>query len=117
MYQPSMKVEMHDLETKKKELTQLIANSGAPPPLLHPAMAAAYEKQMMALYKALQQEESRAEAAEVFRHLVRQVTLTPGERGAQDLSGGELAQLLAFMSNRKASELAEAASFFQEPAR
>ena len=115
MYQPSMKVEMSALEAKKKYLTEHIANAGAPPPLLHPAMAADYQKKLQDLYEALQHEDRKAGAAEVLRTLIRQVTLTPENGKLVIYLSGELAKMLALMANCKSSEMAEATRFFQPP--
>jgi site-specific DNA recombinase len=101
MYQPSMKAEMDALEARKAELTDLLANAKEPPPLLHPNMAEIYRQRIAALYESLQSEEEKAEAAEVFRTLVDQVTLVPEAEQLAIVLRGDLAAILRFAAGKK----------------
>ncbi|MGC0321112.1 site-specific DNA recombinase [Bradyrhizobium sp. USDA 326] len=101
MYQPSMKVEMDALEARKAKLTDLLANAEEPPPLLHPNMAEIYRQRISALYEGLQSEEEKAEAAEVFRTLVDQVTLVPHAEQLAIVLRGDLAAILRFAAGKK----------------
>ncbi|WP_240334308.1 hypothetical protein [Sphingobium estronivorans] len=69
------------METRKKELEQMLAAADEPPPLLHSNMAHHYRQQLDELYQALQEdcEAKRLEAAEVIRSLVQEIILSPEE--------------------------------------
>jgi hypothetical protein len=71
--------DMKRLEARKTEIKDRLANAEEPPPLLHPNMAEIYRQRIAALYENLQNDDEKAEAAEVFRTLVDQVTLVPDE--------------------------------------
>lgn len=90
------------LEARKAELKDQLANAEEPPPRLHPNMAEIYRQRIAALYEGLQNEDGKAEAAEVFRTLVDQVTLVPDEAElAIVLLRGDLAAILRFAANKK----------------
>ena len=101
MYQPSMKSEMDALETRKAELTELLANAQEPPPLLHPNMAEIYRQRISVLYESLRDDEERDQAAAAFRTLVEQVTLVPEENELGIVLRGDLAAMLVFAANKK----------------
>ena len=71
--------DMKRLEARKAELTEKLANADETPPLLHPNMAALYAQRIAELTENLRHEDSRAQAAEILRSLVDQVTLVPEE--------------------------------------
>ena len=58
------------LEARKIELTQLLANTEAQPPLLHPNMAEICRQRIAVLYESPQSDDGKAEAAEIFRLLI-----------------------------------------------
>jgi site-specific DNA recombinase len=89
------------LEARKVELNDLLANAEEPPPLLHPNMAEIYRQRIAALYESLQSEDDTAEAAEVFRTLVDQVTLVPDETELTIVLRGDLAAILTFAAAKK----------------
>ena len=101
MYQSSMKAEMDALEARKSELSNLLANAQEPPPLLHPNMAQIYRQRISTLYECLQVEGGKAEAAEVFRTLVDQVTLVPDGAELAIVLRGDLAAILRFAAGKK----------------
>ncbi len=109
MYHPSMKEKMTGLEARKAELTELLANADEPPPLLHPNMAQIYQDRIGQLYENLQHEDERAQAAEVFRTLVDQVTLVPENGELAIVLRGDLGAILRFAAGKKNPDfLAEA---------
>ena len=99
MFQPSMKAEMDGLEHRKAELTAALASSDEPPPVLHPSMAVVYRERVAALHEALQQDETRAQAAEVIRSLVSEIVLTPEDGALQIDVRGDLAGILTIAAS------------------
>jgi site-specific DNA recombinase len=93
--------DMKRLEARKAELKDQLANAEEPPPLLHPNMAEIYRQRISALYENLQDETGKAEAAEVLRTLVDQVTLVPNEEELAIVLRGDLAAILRFATNKK----------------
>ncbi|MCP3460302.1 hypothetical protein [Bradyrhizobium sp. CCGUVB23] len=89
------------LEARKAELVDLLASAEEPPPLLHPNMAEIYRQRVAALYESLQGEGGRAEAAEVLRALVDQVTLLPDGEELAIVLRGDLAAILRFAAGKK----------------
>ena len=101
MYQSSMKAEKEALEARKTELTHLLANAEEPPPLLHPNMAEIYQQRIASLYKSLQAEETKTEAAERLRTLVSHITLQPADGELAIILRGDLAAILQFAAYKK----------------
>lgn len=97
----SIVVDMKRLESRKMELTQMLANSDEPPPLLHPNMAEIYHQRISALYGYLQDEETTAQAAQTFRSLVDRIELFPEGDDLQIVLRGDLAAILRFAANKK----------------
>ena len=93
--------DMKRLEARKAELKDQLANAEEPPPLLHPNVAEIYRQRIAALYEGLQNEDGKAEAAEVFRTLVDQVTLVPDEAELAIVLRGDLLAILRFAANKK----------------
>jgi site-specific DNA recombinase len=88
---------MVQLERRKAELEQLLANAEEPPPLLHPEMATFYREQVSALHEALQDEteDTRLTAGEILRSLVKEIVPVP-EAGQLGIDvRGDLAGILA----------------------
>ena len=94
MFQPSMKGEMDGLEERKAYLIETLASAEAPPPVLHPSMAVIYRERVATLYQALQQDDTRAQAAEVIRSLVSEIVLTPTAGLLEINVQGDLAGIL-----------------------
>src|SRR5690606_5234140 len=91
-----LKDKIGTLEARKAELAELLANAQEPPPLLHPNMANIYHQKIAALYRELQSEETKAQAAETFRSLVNQVDLVPEGGTLAIVLRGDLAAILRF---------------------
>jgi site-specific DNA recombinase len=106
---PAIVAEMKRLETRKTELADRLATAEEPPPLLHPHMAEIYRQRISTLYESIQDERAKAEAAEIFRGLIDQVTLVPDEDDLAIVLRGDLAAMLSFASDkRKPGFLSEA---------
>jgi hypothetical protein len=63
------------LESRKTELSRLLASAEEPPPLLHPNMSEIYRQRVAALEEGLRDPEARQKAMERLRQLVNQVRL------------------------------------------
>ena len=98
MYHPSMKEKMTGLETRKSELSSLLADATEDKPDLLPTAAAIYAKKVAKLTAALNRPAERQGAAEALRMLIEKIVLTPGPgRGEIDVTlYGELGQILAW---------------------
>ena len=96
MYHSSMQQKMTKLETRKAELQSVLANSEAPPPMLHPKMADYYREQVSKLNLSLREEmeAGRMEAAEALRSLISRIVLTPSHSGMEVKLEGDLAGIL-----------------------
>ncbi|WP_274425221.1 recombinase family protein [Chelativorans sp. YIM 93263] len=115
MYHPSMKEKMTGLETRKAELTSLLADTPDDKPDLLPTASAIYAKKVTKLTQALNRPAERQEAAEALRLLIEKIVLTPGPgRGEIDATlHGELGQILAWTERHaigKASETTKPAA-------
>jgi hypothetical protein len=97
----TLKDELLRLEVRHDELAAILAKPAETRPLIHPALAAIYRRKVAELHEALQQDETRAEAAEILRGLIDEITLVP-ERGALrvDLKGA-LAGILQLAADGK----------------
>lgn len=78
--------------------------SAGPEPLLHPAMAQRYRREVENLRNALDRKDGRSEATEHLRALIDKIVLTP-EKGREDLRidlHGDLAGILGIASQKRA---------------
>lgn len=101
----NVKDRMWELENRKTELEQLVANTEEEPVLVHPAMAKVYRDQVAQLCEALNEENRRAEAVDLIRSLVDKIVLTPVEIDSKktfeiDLHG-HLAGILSLSAQTK----------------
>ncbi len=105
--------DMKKLEARKAELSERLANADEPPPLLHPNMAQIYQDRIGQLYENLQHEDEQAQAAEVFRTQVDQVTLIPEKGELAIILRGDLGAILRFAAGKKNPDfLAEAEALY-----
>lgn len=74
---PGMKEEMLQLESRKAELEQLLAEAPPPAPTLHPAMAEVYRRKVADLHAELNRPELRAQATQALRGLIEEIRLVP----------------------------------------
>ena len=102
LYQPSMKVRMAELETRKAELIALLTAGPATVPDLLPSVAELYRRKVERLAQTLNQIEDRTEAAAAIRTLVEKITLKPGpKRGVIDATlHGDLATILEWIERQ-----------------
>ncbi|MEN5300124.1 recombinase family protein [Brucella sp. TWI559] len=102
MYHPSMKQKMDLLETRKAELTALLANLPDDRPDILPSASAIYAKQVAALTKALNNPEERQAASQHLRQLIERIVLMPGpKRGQVDATlHGELGTILNWIERQ-----------------
>ncbi len=96
-----LKAKIETLEGRKAELTAFLGDAQESLPLLHPNMAELYRQRVAKLYDSLRTEDGRAEAAELFRTLVDQVTLVPENGELRFMLRGDLAGILRFAANKK----------------
>ena len=102
LYRPSMKAEMDALEDRKEVLVRELKHAEEPPALLHPNMAEEYRRRVDGLFAALQDEQTRLEAAEDIRSLVGRIVVAPGEENKADLwLEGDLAGILTLAAGKK----------------
>lgn len=98
MYHPSMKEKMTGIETRRAELTSLLAEAPEDKLDLLPMASTIYAKKVAKLTQALNRHAERQEAAEALRMLIEKIVLAPGpKRGEIDATlYGELGQMLAW---------------------
>ena len=96
-----LKAKIENMEARKAELIDLLANADEPPPLLHPNMAEIYRQRIAQLHDNLQTGEERVNAAEIFRTLVEQVIMLPVDGELKIVLRGDLAGILRFAANKK----------------
>ncbi len=96
LYQPSMKARMAELEAERVELEErLSAAPELPKVRLHPNLAGMYRQKVAALEQALADPEIKAEATEIVRSQIEQITLTPNAEDGLDVHlYGDLALML-----------------------
>jgi site-specific DNA recombinase len=105
MYHPSMKGKMDVLEAQKAELEGKLRDLGdaAEPLRLHPGLADLYHRKISALSASLNEDGTRAEAAEVLRGLISEVRVHPdaGSPGGHIVElFGELGAILGLAEAR-----------------
>lgn len=98
-----LKDEMAALQVRKEDLTKRVDAADAPPPLLHPNLAVLYREKITTLATALENPETRPEAAEAIRGLVDAIVLTPAENELRIELKGNLAAMLGAAQNAKRS--------------
>ena len=97
-----VKDDLAGIVARREELEALLVESDEPPELLHPNMAGYYREQVANLAEALNDDENRAEAAELIRSLVERITLTPNEEGKLEIDlFGDLAGILSLAAQKE----------------
>src|SRR5262249_10055904 len=90
----AVKNEMAVLEARRVELSARLEAAPTPMPRLHPNLAEVYRQKVINLAEALNEEDTRLEAAECIRELIEEVRLVP-RRGELEIEVyGELAALI-----------------------
>ena len=100
---PELKAEMDELQARKESLLARLATADAPVPLLHSNLAALYREKVSTLASALQNADSRSEAAEALRGLVDAIVLVPAGNELRIELKGNLAAMLSAAQNAKRS--------------
>ncbi len=98
MYQPVMKARMEELERRKAEIAERMAQAPADVPDVHPNVANIYRTKVATFTEALDDPDGGANATEAIRSLIGGVVLTPGEKRGEVHAElrGELMGILAF---------------------
>ena len=76
-------------------------------------MAEIYRQRISALHESLQSDDGKAEATEISRSLVDQVTLVPEAQGLAIILRGDLAAILRLAAGKKNPELLSEAGALQ----
>jgi site-specific DNA recombinase len=105
MYHASMKAKMDALEAQKADLeTRMIATPAPDPVTIHPDLAEIYARKVANLAEALNDADTKAEAADLLRSLIDRIILRP-EEGAPGGHAielfGELGAILSLCGNGK----------------
>ena len=96
-----IKDDLARITARREELEELLDGTKEEPVLLHPGMAGHYRKQIARLAAALNDDENRAEAADLIRSLVDRIVLTPNDQDKLDISlFGDLAGILSMATNK-----------------
>jgi hypothetical protein len=94
-----LKDELLDLERRKADIEDRLTQAPEPMPRFHPNLAEVYRQKVANLAESLNQESTRAEAAEAIRDLIDEIRLVPdgGKIGVELY--GELSALMALGNN------------------
>ncbi len=96
----AVKDEMATLEARRIDLLKQKEHTPAPIPRLHPSLAEVYRKKVADLTESLNQESTRADAAQAIQGLIEEVRLVP-ENGTLKIElFGQLAALIS-LTNKK----------------
>jgi site-specific DNA recombinase len=98
---PSMKEELHTLESRKRVLSTEITQMPKPLPRLHPRLAELYQERVERLHQELNRPELCAEAAQALRALIEEVRLIPANGRLEIELVGDLAALLNIAADNK----------------
>ena len=102
MFHDSMKDKLTDLEEQKAALEAQLAELGDEEPVqLHPRLAERYRAKVADLARALNDPETRVEAAEAMRGLLTEIRLIPVAGGHEIELVGDLAGILALTQGQK----------------
>ena len=95
----ALKDELKVLEARQDQLTEVLKNSEAPKPFVHPGMAGIYRQKVATLQSAINEPALRDEAFEIVRSLIDHVLLVPTGKGLSVEIKGELAGILDLCSD------------------
>ena len=100
-----LKDRMQVLEDRRAELKHILENTEEAPVLFHPQMAQRYHEEVQRLIAAMNEEDHRAEAADLIRSLVDRIVLTPNPArdGLTIDLIGDLAGILSMATNQEKS--------------
>ncbi len=100
----AVKDEMATLENRRTDLIGRLERTPAPIPRLHPNLAELYRRKVVNLGEALNEESTRAEAAEAIRALIEEVRLVPENGKLRTELFGELAALISLANKHPQSK-------------
>jgi site-specific DNA recombinase len=108
MFHPSMKAKMDELEADRSSLEAKMASlPQAEPIAIHPGLADIYARKVADLVSALNEEDTRAEAADILRGLIDKIVLTPDPDAANGHAielYGELGAILSLSSDQEGTK-------------
>jgi hypothetical protein len=90
----AVKDEMTALEARRSDLLAQLEAAPPPMPRLHPNIAELYQEKIVNLAKALNDEQTRTEAADCIRRLIEEIRLVPEKGKLRIELFGELAALM-----------------------
>ena len=94
MRSPTLSAELETLEQRKSALEKDLATEPPPPVRLHPKLAEVYRKKIQNLRDALNQDDSRTDAATILRSLIDEIRLIPRNGQLDIYLVGNLAAIL-----------------------
>ncbi|MCG0999353.1 recombinase family protein [Acetobacter persici] len=100
----ALKTRMEQLEARKAEIEERLAEAPSPPPLLHPNMAELYRQKVATLHESLQRVGSDTKTVEAIRSLITRIRLIPENGVLGIFLEGDLAAMLIFATNKKNAE-------------
>ena len=89
-----LKERLEQLEQRKTELTQALAEAPPTPPRIHPNLAELYRRKVAELHRALEDPSLRNEALTILRSLIDHVVISPTESGFEVDFVGEIANMI-----------------------
>ena len=95
-----LKVEWNATQERKAALQAQLTHEGEPLPLLHPGMSDLYREKVTRLAEALENPETRSEAAEAIRGLVDAIVLTPAEGALESFAVHRASRSTAAIATR-----------------
>jgi len=100
----AVKEEMATLEDRRIDLQNQLESTPAPMPRLHPNLAEVYRRKVANLAEALNEENTRADAAQTIQELIEEVRLVP-ENGTLKIElFGQLAALISLTNKNPRSK-------------
>ncbi len=100
MRTPGLKAKLEDLERRKAELEQGLANPHASLPRLHPNLAEFYRQKVATLQETLRDPKLRDEALDLLHSLIDQVEIRPAENGFEIELIGDIAHMVEFANSQ-----------------
>ena len=94
MRSPTLSAELEALEERKSALEKDLATEPPPPVRLHPKLAEVYRQKIQNLRDALNQDDSRTDAAVILRGLIDEIRLIPRDGQLDIYLVGNLAAIL-----------------------
>ena len=115
---PGLKAKLEQLELKKEELELKFSSAPPPAPILHPNLAELYRRKIENLHASLDKPESRTEAAEILRGLVKSIQVRNIDDGIEIELVGEITNMIetaqtANLKEKAASEEAASLKYYR----